>query len=52
MYTVGRVLSILPLETIIQYLDALMLPCVDELQALLAQEVNYYVQLHYKSFTI
>ncbi|XP_046679331.1 importin-13 [Homalodisca vitripennis] len=40
MYSVGRVLSILPLQTIIQYLDTLMLPCVDELQILLAQPVS------------
>ncbi|XP_054276108.1 importin-13 [Macrosteles quadrilineatus] len=37
MYSVGRVLSILPLQTIIQYLDNVMLPCVDELQLLLNQ---------------
>lgn len=39
MYTVGRVLSILPLETIIQYLDTIMFPCVNELHTLLGEEV-------------
>lgn len=43
MYSVGRVLSILPLQTIILYLDTLMLPCVDELQMLLSQSVSIYV---------
>uniref|UniRef100_A0A1B6C273 Importin-13 n=1 Tax=Clastoptera arizonana TaxID=38151 RepID=A0A1B6C273_9HEMI len=44
MYTVGRVLSILPMETTICYLNVLMLPCVDELQTLQSHEPNTSVK--------
>lgn len=44
MYTIGRVLSVLPLETIIHYLDTIMFPCVNELHTLLGQEPSATVK--------
>lgn len=42
MCTVGRVLSVLPLDNILQYLDSLLMPCIDEIKTLLEQEVNLF----------
>ncbi|RZF36601.1 hypothetical protein LSTR_LSTR007304 [Laodelphax striatellus] len=38
MYSIGNVLSVLPLETILQHLDTLILPIINQIKTLLDQE--------------
>ncbi|KAK7863775.1 hypothetical protein R5R35_009581 [Gryllus longicercus] len=40
MFTVGRVLSVLPLESTMQYLEVMVVPYINELQSLSEQELN------------
>jgi hypothetical protein len=40
MFTVGRVLAVLPLDSIMQYLNQLLMPYVEELQYLVSLEAS------------
>jgi hypothetical protein len=40
MYTVGRVLAVLPVDNIMNYLNQLLMPYVEELQYLVTLEVS------------
>jgi hypothetical protein len=50
MYTVGRVLAVLPVDSIMEYLNQILMPYVEELQILVTLEVcltfsNYNINL-------
>lgn len=40
MYTVGRVLAVLPVDSIMHYLNQLLMPYVEELQYLVTLEAS------------
>jgi hypothetical protein len=40
MYTVGRVLAVLPVDSMMHYLNQLLMPYVEELQYLVTLEVS------------
>jgi hypothetical protein len=40
MYTVGRVLALLPVDSIMNYLNQLLMPYVEELQYLVTLEAS------------
>jgi hypothetical protein len=40
MYTVGRVLAVLPVDSIMDYLNQLLMPYVEELQYLVTHEAS------------
>jgi hypothetical protein len=45
MYTVGRVLAVLPVDSIMNYLNQLLMPYVEELQYLVTHEVSKGISL-------
>ena len=42
MYTVGRVLAVLPVDNIMNYLNQLLMPYVEELQYLVTLEASKF----------
>nr|CAD7263458.1 unnamed protein product [Timema shepardi] len=45
MYTVGRVLAVLPMESIMNYLNQMLMPYVEELHVLVTLEINTVTKL-------
>nr|CAD7449095.1 unnamed protein product [Timema bartmani] len=45
MYTVGRVLAVLPMENIMSYLNQMLMPYVEELHVLVTLEINTVTKL-------
>jgi hypothetical protein len=52
MYTVGRVLAVLPVDSIMQYLNQLLMPYVEELQYLVTLEASISCVLDMPVFRI